>query len=81
MVKIMPLEACYPMKRMVLTYTGCLIKSMTSKSMIRLAVEEVWNWNLQKSSSEVMSKMSLSLGGVGNGVARYGFPNGVGTVA
>lgn len=35
----------------------------------------------QKSLSEVMLKMSLSVGGVGNGVAHYGFPNGVGTVA
>lgn len=35
----------------------------------------------QKSLSEVMSKLSLSVGGVGNGVAHYGFPNGAGTVA
>lgn len=35
----------------------------------------------QKSLSEVMSKLSLSVGGVGNGVAHYGFTNGAGTVA
>lgn len=82
MLKIMPLEACYPMTRMVLTYMGCLIKSITSKSDLigSLGGLELES-DLQKSSSEVMSKMSLSVGGVGNVVAHYGFPNGVGTVA
>ncbi|XAR66660.1 hypothetical protein NMG60_11012962 [Bertholletia excelsa] len=35
----------------------------------------------QESLSKSMSKVSLSEGVIGNGVAYYGFPNGVGTVA
>lgn len=35
----------------------------------------------RKSLSEVRTKMSLSVCGVGNGVGHYGYPNGVGTVA
>ncbi|KAF5944775.1 hypothetical protein HYC85_018852 [Camellia sinensis] len=37
--------------------------------------------DLQEGLLKGLSKISLSEGGVGNGVANFGFPNGVGTVA